>query len=125
MIVIAGDVQHRHTGAVQQRAEMCVARQIAGPRAIGQHVPQPAALIGPPLTPREEELLALLPTFATVEELAHDLQISTNTVKTHIRGIYRKLGVGTRREAIAAAGRLGLVASSTGPVHVLRPSTVR
>ncbi|MHA7191513.1 LuxR C-terminal-related transcriptional regulator [Arthrobacter sp. MDT2-16] len=92
---------------------------------IGQHVPQPAALIGPPLTPREEELLALLPTFATVEELAHDLQISTNTVKTHIRGIYRKLGVGTRREAIAAAGRLGLVASSTGPVHVLRPSTVR
>ncbi|WP_104181590.1 LuxR C-terminal-related transcriptional regulator [Arthrobacter sp. B0490] len=91
---------------------------------IGRHACPPEALIGPPLTPREEELLALLPTFATVEELAHDLQISTNTVKTHIRGIYRKLGVGTRREAIAAASRLG-VAAPVATTHLLRPTIVR
>ncbi len=92
---------------------------------IGRHAPAPESLIGPPLTPREEELLALLPTFATVEELAHDLQISTNTVKTHIRGIYRKLGVGTRREAIAAAARLGVGAPPVTAPHVLRPTIVR
>ncbi|WP_307086842.1 LuxR C-terminal-related transcriptional regulator [Arthrobacter agilis] len=92
---------------------------------IGRHAAPPESIIGPPLTPREEELLALLPTFATVEELAHDLQISTNTVKTHIRGIYRKLGVRTRREAIAAAARLGVGAPAATPTHALRPTIVR
>ncbi|MBG6225276.1 ATP/maltotriose-dependent transcriptional regulator MalT [Arthrobacter sp. CAN_A2] len=77
-------------------------------------------IAGPPLTPREIELVALLPTFATVDELALDLQISTNTVKTHLRGIYRKLGVGTRREAIAAADKLGLLAPTPAPLRVLR-----
>ncbi|MHA7240543.1 LuxR C-terminal-related transcriptional regulator [Arthrobacter sp. TMS1-12-1] len=80
---------------------------------------------GPPLTPREIELVALLPTFATVDELALDLQISTNTVKTHLRGIYRKLGVGTRREAIAAAHKLGLLAPTPVPLRVLRSASAR
>jgi LuxR family maltose regulon positive regulatory protein len=35
--------------------------------------------------------------------------LSINTVKTHMRGIYRKLGVSSRRSAIAEAERLGLV----------------
>ncbi|WP_104167630.1 LuxR C-terminal-related transcriptional regulator [Arthrobacter sp. SX1312] len=82
-------------------------------------------IAGPPLTPREIELVALLPTFATVDELALDLQISTNTVKTHLRGIYRKLGVGTRREAIAAADRLGLLAPTPAPLRVLRSASAR
>lgn len=82
-------------------------------------------IAGPPLTPREIELVALLPTFATVDELALDLQISTNTVKTHLRGIYRKLGVGTRREAIAAADKLGLLAPTPAPLRVLRSAGAR
>ncbi|MHA7283354.1 LuxR C-terminal-related transcriptional regulator [Arthrobacter sp. TMS2-4] len=82
-------------------------------------------IAGPPLTPREVELVALLPTFATVDELALDLQISTNTVKTHLRGIYRKLGVGTRREAIAAADKLGLLAPMPAPLRVLRSASAR
>ncbi|WP_369745516.1 LuxR C-terminal-related transcriptional regulator [Paenarthrobacter sp. AMU7] len=61
------------------------------------------------LTQRERQMLALLPTFATTQELANDLQISPNTVKTHIKGIYRKLGVTNRREAIKAAEHLGLL----------------
>jgi LuxR family maltose regulon positive regulatory protein len=44
-----------------------------------------------------------------VDEIAGDLLLSANTVKTHLRSIYRKLGVGTRREAVAAAERLGLI----------------
>ena len=63
----------------------------------------------PPLTHRELDLLALLPTFATVDEIAERLLISTNTVKTHVRGIYRKLGATSRREAIAIAQDLGLL----------------
>lgn len=81
----------------------------------------------PPLTHRELDLLTLLPTFATVDEIAERLLISTNTVKTHVRGIYRKLGATSRREAIAIAQDLGLLpatastpASSAVPDGALR-----
>ncbi|WP_197059839.1 LuxR C-terminal-related transcriptional regulator [Prescottella defluvii] len=61
------------------------------------------------LTRRELELLAELPTWRTAEEIAADLCVSINTVKTHLRGIYRKLGVTTRRDAVAAAHTHGLL----------------
>ena len=68
----------------------------------------PAAPVVQPLSPRERELLALLPTMRTVDEIAGGLYISASTVKTHLRSIYAKLGVGTRRDAVAAARRQGL-----------------
>ncbi|WP_232320299.1 LuxR C-terminal-related transcriptional regulator [Rhodococcus sp. WMMA185] len=61
------------------------------------------------LTRREQELLMELPSWRTAEQIAADLCVSVNTVKTHLRGIYRKLGVRSRREAIAAAQRSGLL----------------
>ena len=61
------------------------------------------------LTRRELELLAELPTWRTAEEIASDLCVSVNTVKTHLRGIYRKLGVTTRRDAVTAAHDHGLL----------------
>ncbi len=61
------------------------------------------------LTRREMELLAELPTWRTAEEIAADLCVSVNTVKTHLRGIYRKLGVTTRRDAVTAAQDHGLL----------------
>ncbi|QBJ98721.1 LuxR family transcriptional regulator [Rhodococcus sp. ABRD24] len=61
------------------------------------------------LTRRELDLLAELPTWRTAEEIAADLCVSVNTVKTHLRGIYRKLGVSTRRDAVTAAHTLGLL----------------
>lgn len=61
------------------------------------------------LTARELELLAELPTLGTNEEIAAALVVSVNTVKTHLRSIYRKLGVSTRREAMLVARRRGLV----------------
>ena len=42
-------------------------------------------------------------------EIASALYVSLNTVKTHARGIYRKLGVGTRDEAVARARDLGVL----------------
>lgn len=52
------------------------------------------------LTAREEELLRYLRTTMTTQEIAAALHVSVNTVKTHLRSIYRKLGVGNRREAV-------------------------
>ncbi|NIH83827.1 LuxR C-terminal-related transcriptional regulator [Amycolatopsis granulosa] len=62
-----------------------------------------------PLTDRERAVLRLLPTLRSVEEIAEDLTVSPNTVKTHIRGIYAKLGVNRRRDAVGIAVAQGLL----------------
>lgn len=63
----------------------------------------------PVLTEREVALLHELPTLSTNEEIAGSLSVSVNTVKTHLRSIYRKLGVATRREALLVARQRGLL----------------
>jgi LuxR family maltose regulon positive regulatory protein len=61
------------------------------------------------LSEREHEVLAELPSLRTASEIAEGLFVSTNTVKSHLRNIYRKLGAQTRREAIVAARQRGLL----------------
>jgi RNA polymerase sigma factor (sigma-70 family) len=51
------------------------------------------------LTPREREVLLLLRLGKTYAEIAAHLQMSDNTVKTHLKSIYKKLGVRNRTEA--------------------------
>jgi LuxR family maltose regulon positive regulatory protein len=72
--------------------------------AQGQHA---AAAI--PLTGSELAVLRFLPSHMTNQEIAEALFLSINTVKTHLRSVYRKLNVTTRREAIARGGKLGLL----------------
>ena len=67
----------------------------------------PAA--APVLTPRELSLLQDLPSMLTVPELARARAVSPNTVKTQLRSLFAKLGVGNRREAVAAGRREGLI----------------
>ncbi|MCA1781748.1 MAG: LuxR C-terminal-related transcriptional regulator, partial [Intrasporangiaceae bacterium] len=67
----------------------------------------PAGLVD--LTERELSVLAYLPTLSTNPEIASQLNISVNTVKQHLKTINRKLGVSSRREAVRAARRLGLL----------------
>jgi LuxR family maltose regulon positive regulatory protein len=55
------------------------------------------------LTPRELEVLRALARGSSTAELAAELFVSVNTVKSQLRSVYRKLGVGSRDEAIAAA----------------------
>lgn len=62
-----------------------------------------------PLTDRERSVLRLLPTQRSIDEIAQDLTVSPNTVKTHVRGIYAKLDVRSRRDAVATALRRGLL----------------
>ena len=60
-----------------------------------------------PLTERELEVLRFLPSRLTVREIANELYISQNTLKFHLKVIYRKLGVNSRGEAAARARSLG------------------
>lgn len=58
------------------------------------------------LTTRELEVLEYLRTPMTVQEIAAALFISPNTLKTHCRSLYRKLGVDNRRDAVRVKGFL-------------------
>ena len=61
-----------------------------------------------PLTRREKIVLARLSEHTTLEELAAELFVSRNTVKSQVRSVYRKIGVSTRAEAVAWAQAAGL-----------------
>jgi LuxR family maltose regulon positive regulatory protein len=69
----------------------------------------PAGHMRGALTRREEAVLARLSSPWSLGEIASDLSLSVNTVKTHVRAVYTKLGVSTRRAAVVAARELGLM----------------
>jgi LuxR family maltose regulon positive regulatory protein len=60
------------------------------------------------LSAREREVVRYLPTPLSSSEIASQLFIAGTTLKTHLNSIYRKLGVGGRRDAAARAQELGL-----------------
>src|SRR3954454_8152485 len=62
-----------------------------------------------PLSAREQAILRYLPTALSNREIAAELFVTTNTVKTHLRSIYRKLDVARRREAVDRARDLRLL----------------
>jgi LuxR family maltose regulon positive regulatory protein len=64
-------------------------------------------LVDPP-TSRELVVLRYLESRLTTSEIAKELYVSVNTVRTHTKAIYRKLGVGSRQDAVAEAHRLGI-----------------
>lgn len=61
------------------------------------------------LTQRELDLLAYLPTRLSNLEIAHRLYVSVNTVKSHLKNIYRKLEVTSRDRAVERTIELGLL----------------
>jgi DNA-binding CsgD family transcriptional regulator len=68
----------------------------------------PLSLTASPMTTAQLRVLDYLPTHLNYTEIAVELFISRNTVKSHAIAIFRKLGVSSRSEAIVVAGRLGL-----------------
>jgi DNA-binding NarL/FixJ family response regulator len=61
------------------------------------------------LTPKETELLNLLSRGYTYAEAAELMQVALSTIQTHVRGIYAKLAVGSRAEAVFEAKAMGLI----------------
>ena len=61
------------------------------------------------LSKREQRVLRYLPTRLTTREIATELYISMNTLKTHLKSIYRKLDATSRGDAVARAKSLGLL----------------
>ncbi|QDP98239.1 hypothetical protein FOE78_22115 [Microlunatus elymi] len=81
------------------------------------------------LTERERDVLRLLPSRLTLREIADELYISVNTLKFHLKVIYRKLGCGSRAEAADLARTFGRIKwsdrSLTGSAHPQSLSTRR
>ncbi|MBS1861922.1 MAG: AAA family ATPase [Actinobacteria bacterium] len=71
----------------------------------GEEIPAPAER----LTAAELRILQFLPSHRSVPQVAADVHLSPNTVKTHVRSIYRKFGVSSRQDAVEFARRAGLL----------------
>ncbi|QYN38595.1 LuxR C-terminal-related transcriptional regulator [Pseudonocardia sp. DSM 110487] len=97
------DLLTRHLGSFGDR-ETTALRVLAARNALGTDT-QPVSL-----TDRERAVLTMLPTQRSFDEIALDLTVSHSTVKTHVRALYGKLGVNSRRDAVAAARRRGILA---------------
>jgi DNA-binding CsgD family transcriptional regulator len=65
------------------------------------------------LTDSETRVLRYLPTHLGAAEIAAELYLSANTVKTHLRHLYRKLGAHSRQEAVQRARAIGLLTGSS------------
>jgi LuxR family maltose regulon positive regulatory protein len=95
-------------------------RQGAGRRSGTAHVLLPHQRTGdePLVTPvietltrKELEVLEHLAELLTTEEIASDMYVSVNTIRTHVRSILRKLGVSRRNAAVRRARELRLLPS--------------
>jgi LuxR family transcriptional regulator, maltose regulon positive regulatory protein len=89
-------------GAREQQAAAANAR-------LSERARRPATGLVEPITGREMSVLRLLPTSLTPREMAGELYLSLNTIKTHTRALYRKLGVQSRHAAIEEARRRHLI----------------
>jgi LuxR family maltose regulon positive regulatory protein len=86
---------------------------LAGTRLVPR--PSPPGPLAEPLSGSEIRVLRYLPTNLTAPEIARELSVSPNTVKTHIKNLYTKLGTHRRAGAVERARALGLLAPSAQP----------
>jgi LuxR family maltose regulon positive regulatory protein len=82
----------------------------ASPSAEAAPAAPPSARLVDPLSDRELDVLRLLASDLDGPEIARHLVVSLNTVRTHTKHIYTKLGVNNRRSAVSRAHQLGLLA---------------
>jgi LuxR family maltose regulon positive regulatory protein len=87
---------------------------------VGQRPPAEQIELDEPLTQRELRILRYLPTMLSNAEIGAEMFVSLNTVKTHLRSIYRKLHASGRADAVDRARELGLL-----PSGIKRPRVVR
>jgi LuxR family maltose regulon positive regulatory protein len=83
-------------------------RSACGPATAENRTPGTAALLEP-LSAREREVLRLLGTDLSGPDMARALLVSLNTLRTHTKSIYSKLGVTNRRAAVRRAADLDVL----------------
>lgn len=93
---------------LKQTATPGSARRLLASTTRTEHRPNPNALVDP-LSDRELDVLRLLGTDLDGPDIARELSVSLNTVRTHTKNIYTKLGVTSRRAAVHQAHELDLL----------------
>jgi LuxR family transcriptional regulator, maltose regulon positive regulatory protein len=106
--------RHRQYGTAHARLIDEIVNALAG-REPGAQPSEPRRL-REPLSHAEARVLRYLPTKLSAPEIADELYLSVNTVKTHMRHLYDKLGTHRRHEAVEQARALGLLAPSPRPL---------
>lgn len=105
------DLLARHTWLDQESARVghssIPGQQAKAPRA--GHDPELEPQIVEPLTGKEMEVLGHLAELLSTDEIAETMFVSSNTIRTHVRSILRKLGVSRRNEAVRRARKLSLI----------------
>jgi len=108
--------RRRSGGADRRGARHCPA--LCRSRAAGRHLAEEQRAeaartrqegLIEPLTDRELTILRLLPAPTSLRELASALFVTPNTLKTHLRAIYRKLGAESREEAVIRGHERGFI----------------
>ena len=89
------------------------AQRLLAESGTGGHSPGSGQGLIEPLSERELEVLRLLATDLDGPEIASQLMVSLNTMRTHTKSIYTKLGVNSRRAAVHRAAELQLLSQIT------------
>jgi LuxR family transcriptional regulator, maltose regulon positive regulatory protein len=105
--VLRRELRHEtaHRSLVEELLDSLDGRRARGPLARQPYEP---------LSEREATVLRFLPTMMSNQEIAAELFVSVNTLKTHLKQIYRKLDVASRRDAVERARAMGLIAPGPG-----------
>ncbi|WP_404191277.1 LuxR C-terminal-related transcriptional regulator [Streptomyces tauricus] len=93
----------------EARARRLPARAVPGPRGAPEPGPRDDRAPVESLSARERDVLRHLAQMMTTEEIADELYVSVNTVKTHLKSVYRKLAVTRRSAAVRRARELELL----------------
>ena len=106
--------RHRRQGTAHADLIAEILNVLAGQKR-GSQPPGPPGphRLREPLSHAEARVLRYLPTKLSAPEIADELYLSVNTVKTHMRHLYDKLGAHRRHEAVEQARALGLLAASS------------
>jgi len=101
---------HRaETVAVREYCKELLSRVVMGIGIVHPSDPERDVSWRDPLSPRETEVLTLLARGESYQDIAGSLNISINTVGTHIKSIYGKLGVNKRIQAVEKARNQGIL----------------
>jgi LuxR family maltose regulon positive regulatory protein len=119
------DLLHRHSR--RRPAHGALVRQILDALGAGRRQAEPEVprQLLEPLSASETRVLRFLPTNLSAAEIARELYVSVNTIKTHMRNLYSKLGAHGRTEAVEKARALGLLAPRSSQVSFLRDRAAR